>query len=562
MEERSLLIKKVRSYEDMYNPSIRMLRSPFRSPGYHTTLKDVETIHSTRNSLIYALALLDTELPEYERRGMDVIAQIVSLQDTDRNSPTFGIWSWFYEEPLDRMSPPDWNWADFCGKQLVLAWSRHRQKFDEQLREGVRAAICNACDAIIKRDVGPHYTNIAIMGAFVTLLAGERLGIERYAEYGLERLRKLANFTRKLGAFQEFNSPPYSYIAILELSKIYAETERPEAKAIARDLLDVAWDALGNYFHAPTKQWAGPHFRCYETLLTDTIKAFLQMATGGRLGFFPWEELPYEEEWFRSGIACPERVLELLERTDERRLSQRYAFNESTGEEKRAYAYMNDRFALGSFRREILWNQTRPLLGYIDNGGRAAYFRFRCLHDGYDYCSAVLQSAQRDGQALFGVEFLTNGGDAHPNLDKIDGSIIASDFRLRLEFGGALDSSYAETEGGKATIRIGRTGVHVRRWFGAFDEGTEPAAREWEWEIERTRDALCLDLVVYRGEPRTIDFRALRRAAFLFSLSVGDAPPAFELTVAESQDTVAASGPFGPEEEPVELTLRLQPHAK
>lgn len=100
------------------------------------------------------------------------------------------------------MAPPDWNWADFCGSRLVQAIARHGHRFPEGLREDMIHSIDYACEAIIRRNVGPDYTNIAIIGAFVTRIAGEQLGREDYAAYGLERLRKLHAHTMEHGAFR------------------------------------------------------------------------------------------------------------------------------------------------------------------------------------------------------------------------------------------------------------------------------------------------------------------------------------------------------------------------
>ena len=71
------------------------------------------------------------------------------------------------------MSPPDWNWADFLGANLLQISRDHRDILDPDLLQQVDHAIVHACHAIIKRNVGPGYTNIAIMGAYVTLVAGE-----------------------------------------------------------------------------------------------------------------------------------------------------------------------------------------------------------------------------------------------------------------------------------------------------------------------------------------------------------------------------------------------------
>lgn len=39
--------------------------------------------------------------------------------------------------------------------------------------------------------------------------------------------------------------------------------------------------------------------------------------------FFPWEELPYEEEWYMSGIHCPPAYLEGFKVPETKEVRQR-----------------------------------------------------------------------------------------------------------------------------------------------------------------------------------------------------------------------------------------------
>lgn len=521
MNHLQLLIQRMAGLESRYDPGICMLRSPFSSPGYHTTLKQAEFIHSTRDSLSYALGLLDTELARYEQRAFDIIRQVISLQDTDRSHATFGIWSWFYEEPLHQMAPPDWNWADFCGSRLVQAIARHGHRFPEGLREDMIHSIDYACEAIIRRNVGPDYTNIAIIGAFVTRIAGEQLGREDYAAYGLERLRKLHAHTMEHGAFQEYNSPVYTYIAILELSKLQSGTTDSTVKALTGELLELTWKTVAGYYHPATAQWSGPHSRSYGALLNEQSKAFLQMATGGAVKFFPWKELPYEEEWYRSGIHCPPAYLAGFTSPETKEVRQ---LLEGEGEGqmdggKWAVTYMTPQFSIGSFTHSDLWNQRRPLVVYADNHGQPAYIRLRCLHDGYDYCSARFKSLQEAEHLLFGVDFITDGGDTHPNLDRTGGIIEAADLRLRLEIGGCLDGIIAGPTEEGASIIIGGTAFNLTTWFAAFS-GHAGAVRSWAWEIHNAEDSINIDMILYTGPRRSIDFISLQQAALVFSLEV------------------------------------------
>jgi len=563
VNELQLLRHQVDLNEANYNAEIQMLRSPFSSPGYHTTIKKADYIHSTYRSLIYALGLLDTELEKYEQRAFQIIKKVVSLQDKHRNHDTFGIWPWFYEEPLEKMSPPDWNWADFCGKQLILALTRHGHRFPVSLYEEIKQAICFASDAIILRDVGPHYTNIAIMGAFVTLIAGELFDIEEYKLYGLERLRKLNEFTSINNAFQEFNSPTYTTVAIIELSKIATETSNEEARGIAESLLDLTWSQVSSYFHSGTRQWSGPHSRCYSTLLDPNHRAFFQVATEGTLNFFTEEELPYNTEWYKAGIRCPEPYRYKFVTSEIRELYQKFTSASKQSSEKWAYTYMTPEYSLGTFNREIMWNQTRTLLGYIHNDGKPVSAQLRFLHDEYDYCSAIFHSVQKQNQVLFAISFVTDGGDTHPNLDMIDGTITARDLRIRLELDGYLNDILCDSDGQTVQLKVGSTTLQLRKWFAAFDvkNDTMRGLQQQEWQINKLDNGKWgLDLVIYNGESKQIDFRKLDQAAFVFSLALNS--PGGLVSIETEEDSQLIKLKYIVQEENMSLSLPLKPMAR
>lgn len=78
--DRGQLLEAVRRMGEQYDPQERMIRRPFSSPGYHTTLKG-GFVHPTRDSLNYAVALLDTGDPELQKRAEDILRKVISLQD-------------------------------------------------------------------------------------------------------------------------------------------------------------------------------------------------------------------------------------------------------------------------------------------------------------------------------------------------------------------------------------------------------------------------------------------------------------------------------------------------
>ncbi|MCS7463986.1 hypothetical protein N0M98_28145 [Paenibacillus doosanensis] len=576
IDHHRMLLKELERWHPDYNPELQMVRRPFSSPGYHTTLKreQVTHTHPTLAALVYALGLLDSEDEALAARASDIIGKVIGLQDQNRENATFGIWSWFLEEPLSMMAPPDWNWADFCGKRLVLAEQRHGQRFSAELRERLRHAVYCACDAIMKRNVGPGYTNIAIMGAFVTLIAGEVYGEERYRDYGLERLRKFSDYTKELGTFQEFNSPTYTVVAIQELSSIHTSTGLEEAKRLSADMLDVAWRMAAEHYHVPTGEWSGPHSRSYSTATTDAVRSFLELACPGSLSLLPEERFAYNLDWYGSGIRCPEAYISAFRQAQTgefRQVVQRSAAGEPVNT---ATTYKDERISLGTFSRDVMWNQRRNLLAYVPNGEGFTYMHLRFLHDGYDYSSAVFYGEQLQNDVLFGIGFCTDGGDTHIGLDPIDGTIEASDLRLRLEFGGsqegvaadltdawseaaaeagtaleAASGSAAATRGGAdlrtANVRLDRgLAVQAQVLFAAFD-GERP-----EWKISADEGKLCVDYVIYAGARKRFDFRGMEQALLVFALRLGSAAEPAGLNASAVPERAAAAVSASAERKP------------
>lgn len=534
---RNLLLKRIERWEPDYNPTARLLRVPFSSPGYHTTLKNKDYVHSTYPSLVYAVALLDSGIAAYEARAFDILRTVISLQETDPEKDTYGIWPWFWEEPLSQMSPPDWNWADFCGKLLLQAEKRHGKRLPEPLKEDIRQSVYRASDAIIKRNVASSYTNIAIMGAFVTAIAGEHYHRADYYEYGLQRLERFRDFTNRLQTFQEYNSPAYALITILELSKLRTESVSQQVKAISDEMLGLCWKMVAEHYHPGLQQWCGPHSRSYSTLLKPETASFLQLVTEGTAFFLPWEQLSYSPEWFGSGIRCPEAYLPYFRETQTHTVREIFYRDDKKGFEKTAHAYMMPQYALGSFTREIMWNQCRSLIAYLDNGGRAAYIHLRVLKNGYDYSSALLTSAQHEGDVIGGLQFFTNGGDTHPVLDKKGGIIEAEDLRIRFEVGGHLDDMECNlVQPDQIELTAGNVRASLRLLYGMFQDSNELEPTPLQWTAALINELWCVDVVIHSGEKRIFDFNHIRTAAFLFAVSIGRSAAApLEITVTEDR---------------------------
>lgn len=507
------LLAKLQATEANYDALVKLVRTPLTAT-YHTALKpDTHpVVHALYPSTCYAYELLQAGGKDYVQRAADILEAVVACQDQDPTRATYGIWPYFYEEPLDKMDRPDWNMADFHGKKLLLIAKHYAPLLPQSLVARLRDAVYHACQAIVIRNVGPHYTNIAIMGALVSLLGGELLENEELRGYGIRRLQTFYAYTADIGTFSEYNSPCYTPIAIEELHDIYMQSESAEAVALAERLLDIAWHMVARHYHPATGTWGGPHSRTYGTMLRPSEKAFLANA------------LSDDPE----GIRCPEQYRYLFCSEGERYFSEPTLQEKETGYQNYATTYQNGKLTLGSYSMGSMWNQRRNLLGYVAAGdGKTVSVQLQFLKDGKDFCSAIFSGVQFRQQVLFSFNLATDNGAWHQDLDIINGRFRAKDLRVRLLLGGdaaGLDVPVAR-EGMRLTAQLGDTALRVEAVLDSASYGPLSV------QVERAASGVCLDYVIASGEERDFDFHTLEKAvwAFVFSLGEEKALPAVRL---------------------------------
>ncbi len=508
-----LLAAACAELDEQFDPDRCLLESPFTGgPGYHTTLDpdEVETVHQTRESLGYALALLDVGGDGRLDRATEIIDTVLDHQDLDETNDTYGIWPWYTEEPLTEMAPPDWNWADFCGKRLLLIARRHGDRLPADLCNRIETAVLAASDAIVERDVGPGYTNIAIMGAFVTIIAGETYDRPDLHEYGIERFERFDAHVSRYDAFDEYNSPTYTRVAIVELGSLATETATPAVETRADRLLERAWTMAATHYHVPTGEWAGPHARSYRTMLSDGIRSFLEVGTNRTIDRIDPEVIEYDPLWYATDFSCPPTLRSLFAEHATRGIDDHYG--DAADRPLTARTYLTDTYAIGTFDRSSCWNQRRAVVGYAASADGAVAIRVRMLKDGYDLAAAQTTAAQCHNRALVGFNIATDGGDTHISLDGIDGSLDCADLRVRLELEGAttavlLPTATEAAVGNRYSIELGETTVSCLVPAARF------AGREITTSVVREQDVEAVDYVLYEGEKRQFELDDIGEAA-------------------------------------------------
>ncbi len=428
--ERALMIEDLR-YDKAARMVSRVIGPEYR---YHTRLRD-RRAHPTRESLEYALFLMEAGGNERIERALATLDRVLELQDRDPASKWYGIWGWYMEEPPPKMDPADWNWADFNGASLLLIELRHGAKLPEALRARLREAIGHAARSIKRRNVSMRYTNIAVKGTFVTLAAAEVLGDERIGVYARDRMIRLCRTIDETGTFDEYNSPTYARVTLTNLTRIRMFVKDAVARRRAAAIEERCWLHLASHWDAARAQFAGPMSRCYSTDIGYPL--WLEKALGGRLGLARPDDV---KEGGDAGTAihdfrCPEHLAgRFLAAGEARQHREMYQTGREDESPVVGTCWVNQAYSLGSVNRGDFWNQRRPILAYF--GGRtrpASSLTVRVIKDGYDFSSALLFSVQEQGYLAGVVNFRDPGGDRHISLDMVKNGEFECG-RLFLEF--------------------------------------------------------------------------------------------------------------------------------
>lgn len=526
--------------DDAYDPSCRLLsRVSDGGTGYHSRIVAGATVHPLRESAAYAVELLERDAPGDADRAADILRTLLPLQASDPTRKEFGIWSYYLEEPLAAMAPPDWNWADFIGLSLARIVARHARQLPGALVDDVRAALGNAAWSIFRRNIDVHYTNICALGGAVAGVAGELLGEPLLTDYGARRLANLRDVTESTGEFFEYNSAVYFHVS-LEASELVLELCRDSAlRAAAEGLRFQTWRQFTERWHPATGQLAGPHSRAYADLLPakwgERVRQSLDSATLGA-------RLPCPEP-LRPRLAALPAAETTLVRCVAPRPDPRQATIATT--------WLSGGVCLGSASREFLWTQRRPLIGYWPVEGGVAALRLRFLKNGKDFSSAGVQVAQANGRALAALCFFPDRGDWHPHLDRApDATYKATRLSLRWELSAPRPTAHAPSSG-CAVLAAGGVRAAVRTPPGTFD------GRAVTWRHGVEGGVAFVEAVLHDGPELALDCRrpGLATVATAVELLEGDAAPCGDepkvaadgATVRATWGSLAVAVPVAPE---------------
>lgn len=513
-QEKAWLSNSIKESDKNYDAKEKMLTKKIDAWNYHTDALS-GNFHEVRGSFYYAIRLLDYGGKENVKKAIDIIESTIALQDTLSSSRTCGVWPYYKEEPLaSKKSPVDYNWADFNAVSLLDIWMEHHKELPEVLKPKVKKAILLAAKSIQKRNITPAYTNIAIMGSYVTYLAAQLFEQKELLVYAQNRLDNFYEYTLRSGGFEEYNSPTYTIIALEELNRMQRHIKEPSALAKIDSLYALGWDMIARHYHKPTGQWVGPHSRAYSPVVTPAFLGILYEASAGKIG------APYFTGDVKSTHKIPPYLMQYF-------LSPNYPRTESdvfinSDPQVKGTAYMSPKYAIATANRSSLWNQRHPLLMYWGTDKKTEYCQLRFLHDFYDFSSAVFYGAQDKNKVLAGINFVTNGGDKHITIDRLkEGRFKAKDLRLRFEFPASTSLSnlqLPDTVLEPFGFLAGNLPFYIQAYKLEFGD------LKGKWVTGRDGSTAWIDFVIYSGASKEFNLTELNSAILGFALTIDETP--------------------------------------
>lgn len=515
--KKSMIEKLEKSFDEKEMLLTREVKT-VESGSHHYGLT-VRKIHLIYDSLCYACCLFETGKAE---KAVEIVKKALLYQDRDKTSRTYGVFQYCVEEPLDIIPSPDINQADFCAKELIYIYLYYSKHFsDDDLMKIVGAVEC-ACEEIMVRDVYFDYTNISIMSVYVLRMGGKITKRQDIYDFSKDKLKRLYEYNAKCGNFVEYNSPTYTGIAIEDVSRMLRDFRDEECVEIAKKLNYMLWRTVAVHFHRKTKQWAGPHGRAYSDFTTRNL-SFIKFATKGKIDLIADEDTELDPSWNELEFYCPEEFYKYF--TDDIEPTVEKCICNADTEKfyiQEAYSLVEKEYTLSSFSFSDMWNQRRVVIGYFGNN---KCIKMKFLHDGFDYASAVLNSAQNMGHIAGVVNFCTDGGDTHMNLDT-GKRLFVNDLRLRLEIIGCVPR--VEVIGKNEFLIDCKEIKFYYKVPMCFFEG-----KEAYFELITRKDSAAIDFVFYNGVKK--EFSQNNKTYAAFSLDV-DTCQSTEVT--EKENTV------------------------
>jgi hypothetical protein len=219
----------------------------------------VDGQYTSRRLFLYALGLC--EAGEHLDRLPRLFELAERLQQRNPEKDGYGNFYWYSNRPEVK----DRNAVDFCMEPATLIWLRHRDRLSQTARDRLRELMKYGIEGCLRHQVGPSYTNIALMNAGNLIRLGEALDRPDVADEGYERLRTFSLYTWHAGV-HEYVSATYYRVDLSDLMLIERFAKRESGRQQARALLKLFWTDIALNWFGPAERLAGTNSRTYDYL--------------------------------------------------------------------------------------------------------------------------------------------------------------------------------------------------------------------------------------------------------------------------------------------------------
>lgn len=235
--------------------------------------------HGVRESAYYATALLFRDGPGDRDRAVEAIRGVLAQQIVEPGARYHGT---FYRRPQEPRIRPgtdatvwkdyDPNWRQFVG----CCWGIILLKYGDRVPDDVRGALIESLVTAVEGEIaakrlGPGYTNIAIMHAFILGVASDLTGREDFARERDRFVNEVNRLFRRTNTFDEYNSPTYYGVDLFALSLWRDLGTIAQMREFGAEIERELWLDAADYYHAGLRNQCGPFDRTYGMDTTEYV---------------------------------------------------------------------------------------------------------------------------------------------------------------------------------------------------------------------------------------------------------------------------------------------------
>ena len=503
----------LKNADEIYDSKEHLLYMPITRKPYLSKIKE-DKAHHILESAEYALYLFACEKDKIKANS--ILSAVFSNQIVDRQSALLGYWNYYSEEKIETIDVFNAERNDRIGIEqngkiavvLMQIIKYYSSSLSDELLKSIYDRLLTTIFTFMT-DYDEKDMTTVMSFVYSLFCFGEMYGNTSCIEYGTEILKSLYDATVFNDSFYEFiDLSNFIYTSEL-ISVILRDVKTEQCISYCNYLYIKLWENISKQYHAATGQFAGPISMTDSDFIEKELRNFLLLATG---------EKTYDENQYSYLSACPLKYRQNFIKRNvdifEQKLISSGLLFPYFRPSVVATTYMQPKYSIGTFNRELFWRKRKPIIGYFGNEKNNYCFKVDVLHNFFPFASGALHSVQYRGYALGHITFLTDRGDKHIDLDGPSACVEASDLRIRFSVNGDIGKLKISQEENGIKIVYGDIVLNYCVSYVDFDG--------YETQIcqSGTKDTYYFDIVIYSGNKRKINFDKMKKAIACFDILI------------------------------------------